>query len=72
MHRFGGLTLWVEFVKIDVYEENLFNTLSIEGGHAAISANCSRHEPVLELRGKPTDVGGKLLIRYVVFKLLVM
>ena len=42
------------------------------GGHPAISAICSRHEPVLELGGKLRDVGGNLLshIRYVVFTIL--
>ena len=70
VHRFGGLTLWVEFVKINVYEENLFNTLSIEGGHAAISAICSRHEPVQELGGKPRGVGGNLFISGIFYFLI--
>ena len=70
--RVGGLTLWLSLLRSMCMSRICSNTLSTEGGHAAISAICSRHEPVLEIRGKPTDVGGKLLIRYVVFKIIAM
>ena len=40
------------------------------GGHPAISAICSRHEPVQELGGKPRGVGGNLFISGIFYFLI--